>query len=117
MLLQLNEQHPRFQELVNINDQLMQSSNPITDWKFDEIPQQLIWPKEHRINGQKLTQTDDNVANKNLTENARNFPTGDPPPYSKHREQGIPVPSQGSHDPIISNLLKVIHDNKNSAPQ
>ena len=31
LLLQLNEQHPRFHELVNINDQLMQSSNPITD--------------------------------------------------------------------------------------
>ena len=30
LLLQLNEQHPRFQELVNINEQLMQSSNPIT---------------------------------------------------------------------------------------
>ena len=30
LLLQLNEQHPRFQELVNINDHLIQNSNPIT---------------------------------------------------------------------------------------
>ena len=79
----------------------------------------MTQPKECRTNGCKLTQTDDNVGNKNLIENARNFPTGDPPPYSKHREQGIPVPSQqGPHDPIILDPLKVIHEkNKNSAPQ
>ena len=30
LLLQLDEQHSRFQELVNINDHLLQNSNPIT---------------------------------------------------------------------------------------
>ena len=119
LLLRLDEQHPRFQELVNISDHLMQNSNPVTDGKFDETPQQLIQIKEWKTNGPKLTQTKDNVGNKNLTENARNFPAGDSPPYSKHKEQGIPVSlQQGSCDPIISNLLKVICEkNKNSAPQ
>ena len=66
----------------------------------------------------KVNTANDNIGNKSLTENARNFPTGDPPPYSKHREQGIPVLlQQESCDPIISNLLKVIHEkNENSAP-
>ena len=41
LLLQLNGQRPRFQELVNINDHLIQNSNPITDQKFDKTPPQL----------------------------------------------------------------------------
>ena len=47
------------------------------------------------------------------------LPVGDPPPYSKHQEQGIPVSlQQGSHEPAILNLLRVIQErNKNSAPQ
>ena len=57
---------------------------------------------------------DDRHAN----EKSIKFPVGDPPPYGKHREQGIPVPlQQGSHDPVISNLLKVIQERyKHSAP-
>ena len=78
LLLQLYEQHPRFQELVNINGHLMQNSKPVTDPKFDETPQQLTQTKEHKTNGPKLTQTKDKVGNKTLTENARNFPTSDP---------------------------------------
>ena len=36
LLLQLDEKHPRFQELADINDHLMQNSNPITHQKFDK---------------------------------------------------------------------------------
>ena len=56
LLLKLDEQHPRFQELVSINDHLMQNSNPVTDRKFDKTPQQLTWTKECKTNGPKLTQ-------------------------------------------------------------
>ena len=39
------------------------------------------------------------------------LPVGDPPPYSKHQEQGIPVSlQQGSHEPAILNLLRVIQE-------
>ena len=56
--------------------------------------------------------------NKSLNGNPITLPIGDPPPYSKHWEQGIPVSlQQGSHDPVILSLLKVIQErNKNSAP-
>ena len=40
LLLQLDEQHPRFQELVNINGHLIQNSNPSTHLKLDKTPQQ-----------------------------------------------------------------------------
>ena len=46
LLLQLDEQHPRFQELVNINDHLIQNSNPSTHLKLDKTPQQLMRSKE-----------------------------------------------------------------------
>ena len=39
LLLQLDEQHSRFQELVNINDHLMQNLNPITHQKSHKTPQ------------------------------------------------------------------------------
>ena len=52
LLLQLDEKHPRFQELVKINDQLVQDSNPITHQKFNETPpQQLTRSKECRTPG------------------------------------------------------------------
>ena len=70
-LLQLDEQHPRFQELVNINDHLMQNSNPIAHQKFDETPQQLTQSKERKTPGQKQTQTNDNTSSKNLTKNSK----------------------------------------------
>ena len=46
LLLQLDEQHPRFQELVSISDHLMQNSNPCTHLKLNKSPQQLMWSKE-----------------------------------------------------------------------
>ena len=48
LLLQLDEQHPRFQELVNINDHLIQNSNPSTHLKLDKTPQQLTQSKEEK---------------------------------------------------------------------
>ena len=49
LLAELDEQHPRFQELVNINDHLMENSDPDTPIKLDrhdKAPQQLMQPKE-----------------------------------------------------------------------
>ena len=48
LLLQLDEQHPRFQELVNINDHLIQNSNPCTHLKLDKTLQQLMQSKEQK---------------------------------------------------------------------
>ena len=48
LLLQLDEQHPRFQELVNINDHLIQNSKPCTHLKLDKSPEQLMCQKNER---------------------------------------------------------------------
>ena len=52
LLLQLDERHPKFQELIKINDHLVQDSNPGTHQKVDETPpQQLTQSKECRAYG------------------------------------------------------------------
>ena len=51
LLLQLDEQHPRFQELVNIKDHLIQNSqnpNSSTNLKTSKTPQQGIRLKEQK---------------------------------------------------------------------
>ena len=49
LLLQLDEKHPRFQELADINDCLMQDLNLITHHKFNEaLQQQMTQSKGYR---------------------------------------------------------------------